>query len=70
VKNQPYTDYSDPLLESIFRQLVGDYASLSGTDPDPNNPEHHYNYRDYYDAASSDPGNMGYWPSFIPPDTA
>lgn len=48
--------------ERDFRAWYGPLAQQNGIDPNPDHPDHHYNYRLAFDAGAA-PGADGHWPS-------
>lgn len=52
----------DPGIEAAFQSWYADVAARQGLDPDPDAPEHQYDYRAAF-MANAKPGEDGHWPS-------
>lgn len=59
---RPRSPFEDPLQENQFREWYQGSASRFNLDPDPDNPQHQYDYRRAYEAQAG-PGEDGHWPS-------
>ncbi len=54
--------------ETAFREWYADHAKRLKLNPDPDDPEHHYDYRAAFEAGAG-PGPDGHWPSRYKADT-
>jgi hypothetical protein len=55
---------NDPLSDEVdFQRWYGDWAKKSGMNPNPDDPQHFYDYRAAYKAGVVPPEPGGHWPS-------
>lgn len=52
-----------PEEEGKFQKWYGDWAKTSGMNPNPDDPQHHYDYRAAFKAGVQPPEKGGHWPS-------
>jgi hypothetical protein len=52
-----------PLNESDFQRWYGDWSKKSGMNPNPDDPQHFYDYRAAFEAGVIPPEPGGHWPS-------
>jgi len=50
------------MARKLFADWYAEHAKRLGIDADPNNPEHHYDYKAAYEAGA-EPDATGHWPS-------
>lgn len=50
VKSTIIPEFVDPVLENQFQDWYKNRATMLGLDLNPNNPEHHYDYRRAYES--------------------
>ena len=62
VPQYPRGPYEDPEEEAEFQEWYAEHAEESGLDPDPDDPEHYYDYRRAWEDGA-EPDEDGHWPS-------
>ena len=59
---RPASSHLTPREEQAFRRWYGGHAATWGLDPNPDAPQHHYDYRAAYQNHDT-PDEKGHWPS-------